>query len=60
VLLATGGSPEGETTAAYLAARLKERGLTVTRLARGLPVGAELEYVDRATLQQSLQHRTNF
>jgi recombination protein RecR len=57
VLLATGSSPEGETTAAYLAGRLKERGIIVTRLARGIPIGVDLEYVDGATLRQSLEFR---
>lgn len=57
VLLATGSSPEGETTATYLAGRLKERGVTVTRLARGIPLGVDLEYVDGATLRQSLEFR---
>lgn len=57
VVLATGSSPEGETTAAYLAGKLRERGLTVTRLARGIPMGADLEYVDAATLRQSLENR---
>ena len=57
ILLATGSSPEGESTSAYLAQRLKERGVTVTRLARGIPVGVDLEYVDGATLRQSLESR---
>lgn len=57
VVLATGSSPEGETTATYLAERLKERGITVTRLARGIPIGVDLEYVDGATLRQSLEFR---
>ncbi len=57
VVLATGSSPEGETTSAYLAERLKERGLVVTRLARGIPIGVDLEYVDGATLRQSLEFR---
>jgi recombination protein RecR len=57
VLLATGSSPEGEATSSYLAARLKERGVSVTRLARGIPIGVDLEYVDGATLRQSLENR---
>ncbi|UQZ90641.1 recombination protein RecR [Deltaproteobacteria bacterium Smac51] len=57
ILLATGSSPEGETTATYLAERLKERGIIVTRLARGIPIGVDLEYVDGATLRQSLEFR---
>ena len=57
ILLATGSSPEGETTATYLAERLKEQGVRVTRLARGIPIGVDLEYVDGATLRQSLEFR---
>jgi len=57
VLLATGSSAEGEATSTYLAERLKERGVTVTRLARGIPIGVDLEYVDGATLRQSLEFR---
>ncbi len=57
VLLATGSSPEGESTASYLADRLKQQGVTVTRLARGIPIGVDLEYVDGATLRQSLEFR---
>ena len=60
VLLATGSSPEGDSTAVYLAGRLKALGVTVTRLARGLPVGADLEYVDSATLRQSFEARREF
>lgn len=57
VLLATGGSPEGESTALYLADRLKARALRVTRIARGVPVGVDLEYVDEATLKQAFDNR---
>lgn len=57
ILLATGSSPEGESTSSYLAERLKELGVTVTRLARGIPIGVDLEYVDGATLRQSLEYR---
>jgi len=60
VLLATGSSPEGEATSTYLAARLKERGVSVTRLARGIPIGVDLEYVDGATLRQSLENRREY
>lgn len=57
ILLATGSSPEGESTSSYLAERLKALGVTVTRLARGIPIGVDLEYVDGATLRQSLEFR---
>jgi recombination protein RecR len=60
VLLATGSSPEGESTAVYLAGRLKALGVTVTRLARGIPLGVDLEYVDSATLRQSLEGRREY
>ncbi|MGL4209193.1 MAG: recombination mediator RecR [Candidatus Adiutrix sp.] len=60
VLLATGSSPEGESTATYLADKLKQMGVTVTRLARGIPMGVDLEYVDGATLKQSLDYRRHF
>lgn len=57
VILATGFSAEGEATAHVLAAALKARGLAVTRLARGVPVGSELEYVDLSTLAHALNDR---
>ena len=57
VILATGFSAEGEATAHVLAQALKSRGLTVTRLARGVPVGSELEYVDLSTLAHALSDR---
>ena len=60
VLLATGSSPEGEATGSYLAERLKERGVSVTRLARGIPIGVDLEYVDGATLRQSFENRREY
>ena len=60
VLLATGSSPEGESTAVYLAGRLKTLGVAVTRLARGIPLGVDLEYVDSATLRQSFEARREF
>jgi recombination protein RecR len=54
VLLATGSGAEGEATAGYLAGLLRERGVRVTRIAMGVPMGAELEYVDEATLRRAL------
>jgi recombination protein RecR len=57
VILATGFSVEGEATAQYLAAWLAERNICVTRIARGLPVGGELEFVDSGTLAQALLDR---
>jgi recombination protein RecR len=57
VIIATNFTASGEATAHMLADLLKRRGVTVTRLARGIPVGGELEYVDLPTLAQSLRER---
>ncbi|MDR1165359.1 MAG: recombination mediator RecR [Deltaproteobacteria bacterium] len=57
VLLATGGSPEAESTLSYLLDRLRDFPVQITRLARGLPVGMDLEYVDGNTLKQALEFR---
>jgi len=57
VILATNPSMEGEVTATYIQQLLAGRGLRVTRLARGLPVGGDLEYVDGVTLQHALSAR---
>ena len=57
VILATGFSAEGEATAHVLAQALKSMGLHVTRLARGVPAGSELEYVDLSTLAHALHDR---
>lgn len=57
VILATNFTAEGETTAHYLAELLRSRGLTVTRLARGVPAGSELEYVDAGTIAWALMER---
>lgn len=57
VILATNFTNEGEATAHYLGELLAARALRVTRLARGVPVGGELEYVDPGTLAQALRER---
>ena len=57
VILATNFTNEGEATAHYIGELLAARGLAVTRLARGVPVGGELEYVDAGTLAQALRER---
>ncbi|QZA78374.1 recombination mediator RecR [Deefgea tanakiae] len=57
VVLATNFTTEGEATAHYLAEMLRARGLKVSRIARGLPVGGELEHVDPGTLAQALIER---
>ena len=57
VILATNPSLEGEATAMYLAERLEPVVGSVTRIARGLPVGGDLEYADEVTLIRALQGR---
>ena len=57
VILATNFTNEGEATAHYLSEMLKSRGLGVSRIARGVPVGGELEYVDAGTLAQAMRER---
>jgi recombination protein RecR len=57
VILATDPTMEGDATAQYLHPRLKELGVHVTRLARGLPVGGDLEYADQNTLLRALSGR---
>lgn len=60
VILATNYTNEGEATAHYLGAVLKPKGVTVTRIARGVPVGGELEYVDSGTLAQAMRERKGY
>jgi recombination protein RecR len=57
VILATNFTVEGEATAHYISELLSGKGLTVTRIARGLPVGGELEHVDAGTLAQAFIER---
>jgi recombination protein RecR len=57
VILATNFTVEGDATAHYVGELLRERGLKVTRIARGLPVGGELEHVDSGTLAQAVAER---
>jgi len=59
VILALDTSVEGETTALYVQRLLAPRGLQLTRLATGIPVGGALAYTDEATLQRAFQHRTS-
>ena len=58
VILATNASVEGESTALYIQQQLGNRPVRVTRLARGLPVGVDLEYADQLTLGRALEGRT--
>ena len=57
VILATNFTNEGEATAHYVAEMLRSRGVKVSRIARGVPLGGELEYVDAGTLSQALLER---
>lgn len=57
VIIATNPSLEGDTTALYIQRELHHSGVKITRLARGLPVGGDLEYVDAVTLTRALQGR---
>lgn len=59
IILATDPNLEGEATATYLARLLKTLGITVTRLASGLPVGGDLEYADEVTLGRAFEGRRN-
>jgi len=60
VILATNPNLEGETTAMYLSKLISPLGIRVTRLARGLPFGTELEYADDVTLTQAIEGRQEF
>jgi recombination protein RecR len=60
VVLATNATVEGQTTAHYITERLKERGLHTSRLAHGVPVGGELDYLDEGTLTQAMRARRPF
>ncbi len=59
VILATNPNVEGEATALYLARIIKSRGVSVSRLAFGMPVGGDIEYTDEVTLARSLAGRKN-
>ena len=57
IILATNATVDGQTTAHYLTDRLADSGVSITRLARGLPVGGELDYLDDGTLLTALSSR---
>jgi recombination protein RecR len=57
IILATNASVEGESTALYLQQQIGDRDVRVTRLARGLPIGVDLEYADQITLSRALEGR---
>ena len=57
VIIATNSSVEGETTAMYLSKLIKPTGIKVSRIASGVPVGGDLEYIDEVTLSRALDGR---
>jgi len=57
IIIATDPNPEGEATAMYLARLIKPLGIKVTRMAHGMPVGGDLEYIDEVTLTKALEGR---
>lgn len=59
IIIATNSDVEGEATATYLAQLLKPIGITVSRIAHGLPMGGDLEYADEVTLSKALENRRN-
>ena len=60
VILATNPNTEGEATAIYIAKLIKPLGIKVTRIARGLPAGGDLEYADQVTLANAIEGRIEF
>ncbi len=58
IVIATNPSIEGEATSLYIAKLLSDKSVKVTRLARGLPMGGDLEYLDEATLMRAMEGRT--
>jgi len=57
VIIATNSNLEGETTAMYISKMIKQAGIRVTRIASGVPVGGDLEYIDEVTLLRALEGR---
>ena len=60
IILATNQTPEGEATCAYIARKLKEKSVTLSCLARGIPVGSSLEFMDRLTVFKAISERRPF
>jgi recombination protein RecR len=60
IIIATNPTSEGEMTANYLAKVLKPLGVTLTRIARGLPMGGDVEYADTNTVIRALEGRTEY
>ena len=59
IIIATNPSAEGEATALYIAKLIKPSGVKISRIARGIPMGTDLEYADEITLAKALEGRTN-
>lgn len=57
IIIATNPTSEGDATGLYIAGMLKESGVTITRIARGIPVGGDLEYTDPATIARAMEGR---
>ena len=57
VILATNPTVEGEATATYLSGQMRRKGMKVTRIAMGIPVGSDIEYTDEITMQKALEGR---
>lgn len=60
VIIATATDVEGESTASYIADNLKKTGATVSRIASGVPMGGDLQYVDQVTIQRAMEGRHGF
>jgi recombination protein RecR len=60
IILAFNATAEGDTTMFYLARKLRDSGVRITCISRGISVGAELEYADEATLGRSIMNRTEY
>jgi recombination protein RecR len=60
LILALSPTPEGDTTAFYIYRKFEKYGLTFTTIARGIPIGDEIEYTDTLTLGKSIAHRVPF
>jgi recombination protein RecR len=58
IILATNPSTEGEATASYITSLVRDSGIKITRIARGLPAGGSLEFADKTTLSRALENRT--
>jgi len=60
VIIATATNVEGESTASYISDNLRKKGINVTRIASGVPMGGDLQYVDQVTMQRAMEGRRGF